>query len=447
MTPAVAIGLLGPTVSRASKKRPNDADRLRKYPDRFGVDRRKIQVHTSRDGFNRKMRRLHVNGSMEAQMPDKEKDKPKDKSKPTPQPNSPTSKLIKTMEEHRGERHIIILQDFPDPDAISTAFTHQLACQQYEIETDIVHCGRISHQQNVALVRLLNIELIRYEGKMDLKDYAGAVYLDNQGATAGQLVKDLKAAGVPTVVVVDHHESQKNIEAPFVDIRRAIGATASIYAEYLQQGFLNLDASVQDHVRIATALTHGIITDTNGFVHAQHEDFQAASYLSRFKDADLLRQIMRQERSRQTMEITERALRNRAIAESFSISGIGYLRTEDRDAIPQAADFMLTEENVHTAIVYGIVSGEGWEETLIGSFRTTKITLDPDQFIKEAFGKDAAGHYFGGGKLSAGGFQIPIGFLAGGEKEDYRQHKWELYDTQIKQKIFAKIGFDKKKDG
>ena len=29
-------------VSRASKKKPNDADRLRKYLDRFGVDWRKI---------------------------------------------------------------------------------------------------------------------------------------------------------------------------------------------------------------------------------------------------------------------------------------------------------------------------------------------------------------------------------------------------------------------
>ncbi len=379
-------------------------------------------------------------------MPDKGKEKTKEQPKSSPQPESPTSRLIKVLEERRGERHIIVLQDFPDPDALSTAYTHQMACKQFDIETDIVHCGRISHQQNVALVRLLNIELIRYEGNMDLKAYAGAVFLDNQGTTATQLAKELRNAGVSPVIIVDHHESQKEIEAPFTDIRRAIGATASIYAEYLQQGLLILDPSVQDHVRIATALLHGIITDTNGFVHAQHEDFQAASYLSRFKDADLLRQIMRQERSRQTMEVTERALRNRAIAESFSISGIGYLRTEDRDAIPQAADFLLTEENVHTAIVYGIVSGEGWDETLIGSFRTTKITLDPDQFIKEAFGKDASGHYFGGGKLSAGGFQIPIGFLAGGAKEEYQQHKWNLYDAQIKQKIFARIGVDKKKD-
>ncbi|MBN2705471.1 MAG: bifunctional oligoribonuclease/PAP phosphatase NrnA, partial [Deltaproteobacteria bacterium] len=65
---------------------------------------------------------------------------------------------------------------------------------------------------------------------------------------------------------------------------------------------------------------------------------------------------------------------------------------------------------------------------------------DPDQFIKEAFGKDARGQYFGGGKMSAGGFHIPIGFLSGGEGSDYRERKWDLFDKQILQKIFLKIG-------
>ncbi len=379
-------------------------------------------------------------------MPATEKKSPAARNENNGAVRNSAARLMELLEAHRGERHIIVLQDFPDPDAISTAFTHQIACEAYDITTDIVYSGRISHQQNVALVRLLNIELTRHEGAKDLKKYAGAIYLDNQGSTASQISKDLQAAGVPTLVVVDHHETQQDLSPEFVDIRRSIGATASIYAEYLQQGLLRLDSGVQDHVRIATALLHGIVTDTNGFIYAKPEDFQAASFLSRFKDADLLSQIMKQARSRQTMDITERALRNRTIVESFSISGIGYLRTDNRDAIPQAADFLLTEENIHTAIVYGIVTGDGWEETLVGSLRTAKITLDPDQFIKEAFGRDAGGHYFGGGKLSAGGFQIPIGFLAGGDKDDYRDQKWRLYDAQIKQKIFAEIGFDKDGD-
>jgi nanoRNase/pAp phosphatase (c-di-AMP/oligoRNAs hydrolase) len=133
------------------------------------------------------------------------------------------------------------------------------------------------------------------------------------------------------------------------------------------------------------------------------------------------------------------------IVENFCIAGVGYVRAEDRDAIPQAADFLLTEENVHTAIVYGIVTGDDREEELVGSLRTTKLTVDPDGFIKEALGKNAAGLYFGGGKLTAGGFEIPIGFLSAGPPGDeYRELKWRSYDHQIKHKLFTKIGVDHK---
>jgi nanoRNase/pAp phosphatase (c-di-AMP/oligoRNAs hydrolase) len=361
-----------------------------------------------------------------------------------PKSDDPTSRLIDTLEKHRGEKHIIVLQDYPDPDAISTALAHQVCCSRFDIDTDIVYGGRISHQQNVALVRLLGIDLIRHEASLDLKQYQGAVFLDTQGTTATGLVKALAEANIPKLIVVDHHETQSELDVEFKDIRRNIGSTASIYTQYLKNGLLPLDTTAPEHVKVATALTHGIITDTGGFVYAKPEDFEAAAFLSRFKDADLLNQIMMQERSRQTMDITERAMRNRELAESFSISGIGYLRAEDRDAIPQAADFLMTEENIHTAIVYGIVTGKNEDETLVGSFRTSKITLDPDAFIKEVFGKDAAGNYFGGGKLSAGGFQIPIGFLSGVREDEYRQKKWQLFDAQIKQKIFTKIGLKNK---
>jgi nanoRNase/pAp phosphatase (c-di-AMP/oligoRNAs hydrolase) len=96
--------------------------------------------------------------------------------------------------------------------------------------------------------------------------------------------------------------------------------------------------------------------------------------------------------------------------------------------------------------VYGIVTGEEWDETLVGSMRTSKLTMVPDEFIKDVFGKDAAGHYFGGGKLSAGGFEIPIGFLAGGHDADYEDLKWKAYDRQIKQRVFARIGIDQSSD-
>ena len=248
----------------------------------------------------------------------------------------------------------------------------------------------------------------------------------------------LEAAQVPALVVVDHHALQDRLKAVFTDIRPS-GAAATIYTGYLRAGLLEMDRSQRETQMVATALMHGILTDTNDFVRAGAEDFEAAAFLSQFRDADLLAQIMSQARSRQTMEIIRRALGNRVMVENVSVAGIGYVRAEDRDAIPQAADFLVTEENVHTAIVYGIVTSEG-EEMLIGSMRTSKLTLDPDTFIKDTLGKNAAGRYFGGGKMSAGGFEIPLGFLSGGTDDGLREAKWQAYDHQVKSKIFVKLG-------
>jgi nanoRNase/pAp phosphatase (c-di-AMP/oligoRNAs hydrolase) len=341
---------------------------------------------------------------------------------------------------HRGERHIIVLQNYPDPDAISSAYAHQLISRRFGIETDIVYSGKISHQQNVALLKLLGIGLLHYEPELDLSVYQGAVFVDNQGTTSNQIVEALEAAQVPTLIVVDHHAQQDRLQPEFADLRRT-GATATIYAEYLRQGLLPMDKSNREHSIAATALMHGLLTDTNDFIRADELDFQAGAFLSQFRDAELLAQIMSQARTKQTMDIIRRALGNRFIVENFSIAGIGFLRAEDRDAIPQAADFLLTEENVHTAIVYGIVTSEG-EEMLIGSMRTVKLTLDPDAFIKDTLGKNAAGRYFGGGKMSAGGFEIPIGFLSGNQSDEFRELKWQTYDNQLKHKLLTRLGVE-----
>jgi nanoRNase/pAp phosphatase (c-di-AMP/oligoRNAs hydrolase) len=352
-----------------------------------------------------------------------------------------TVRLATVLESHQGERHVVVIQDFPDPDAISSAYIHKLISAEYEIEVDILYSGRISHPENLALVKLLDIDLTNYSDGMDLSQYQGAVYVDTQGTTAKRIAQSLKAANVPTLIVVDHHEVQIENGSAFRDIRKT-GATATIYTGYLQQGLLELDKANRRHVLAATALMHGITTDTNHFIRAREVDFLAASYLSKYMDAELLKQISNQSRSKQTLDIIARALQNRTVIEGFSISGIGYLRDEDRDSIPQAADFLNTEENAHTAIVFGIVVNGDGTEALAGSLRTTRVTVDADNFIKEILRSGPDGEQFGGGKEFAGGFSIPIGFLAGLQDEEYMSLKWRVYERRLRQAILAKIGVE-----
>ncbi|KJH71538.1 DHH family phosphoesterase [Aliterella atlantica] len=359
-------------------------------------------------------------------------------------PSQKIEALRATFEKHQHERQLVILQDFPDPDALSSAWAYQLMAEQYDIQCDIIYAGTLSHQENIALVKLTGLPAHRWTlqttKSKDLSIYKGCALIDNQGTTS-QLMSLVQEAGIPIVVVVDHHSLQGELKAEFSDLRPSVRATATIFTQYLQAGMLALDNSINHHVKCATALMHGLRSDTNRLMQAQEEDFLAAGYLSRFYDSQLLNAILQANRSKRVMDVIERSLKNRIVQNNFSIAGVGYLRYDDRDAIPQAADFIVTEENVHTAVVYGIVHDEDEElEVVIGSLRTTKLTLDPDEFIKEAFGQDNQGRFFGGGRTGAGGFEIPMGFLSGSnENSAYAKMKWEVYDSQIKQKLLRLV--------
>ncbi|MFM6407706.1 MAG: DHH family phosphoesterase, partial [Microcystis sp.] len=97
-------------------------------------------------------------------------------------------RLRRTLENHRGENQIVVMQDFPDPDALSSAWAYQIIAEQYDIHCDIVYAGTLSHQENVALVKLTGLPAKRW-GVHTLKDrdlsvYQGCVFVDGQGTNS-----------------------------------------------------------------------------------------------------------------------------------------------------------------------------------------------------------------------------------------------------------------------
>ncbi|NEQ51011.1 MAG: bifunctional oligoribonuclease/PAP phosphatase NrnA, partial [Leptolyngbya sp. SIO3F4] len=286
--------------------------------------------------------------------------------------DGPIAPLKNLLITHANSRQLVLLQDFPDPDALSSAWAYKLIAANYDVDCDIFYSGTLSHQENIALVKLTHLPAKRWSNQNppDLSQYSGYVLVDTQGTTS-QLPARVNAADVPLMVVIDHHKLQSRLNAAFSDIRPETRATATILTEYLQAGLLELDRSNSKHVKCATALMHGLRSDTGQLMQAAEADFLAAAYLSQYYDAQLLSAILQASRSKRAMDVIERSLRNRNIKNSVSIAGVGYLRYEDRDAIPQATDFLLTEEDVHTAVVYGIVHDEDDErELVIGSLRT-----------------------------------------------------------------------------
>jgi nanoRNase/pAp phosphatase (c-di-AMP/oligoRNAs hydrolase) len=359
--------------------------------------------------------------------------------------SEPARVLRDLLSTRRGERHAVAIQDFPDPDAISSALAYREIARGFDISVEILFEGLISHPENLALVNLLEIDLSAYSEELPLDEFDAAVFVDNQGTTT-RLTARLKEAGVPTLAVIDHHDPQDLLDPVFSDVR-PVGAAATLFVEYLESGlFFEMDPANPSHTNLATALMHGLYSESSSFIRAGRAELRAASYLTGYLDVDLLERVLCVQKSRGTMDVIQTALAERTIRAGFSLAGVGLVRWADRDAIPQAADFLLTEENIHTTVVYGIVTGEDGREVISGSLRTTNATLGVDAFLKKALGKDVRGKPFGGGRARAGGFEIDLGFLSNGNG-DREEHltKWQLFDKQIRRRIFYAAGLDSEK--
>jgi nanoRNase/pAp phosphatase (c-di-AMP/oligoRNAs hydrolase) len=339
--------------------------------------------------------------------------------------------FVQSLESARGSQVLIVIKGHPDPDCIGSASALQYCYREFDIQSSILYFDEISHPENRALVKVIEMEMTHYKGDFDFSPYQYLAFVDSQDATInGYDMNELP----PILTFVDHHKETGRVQAEFIDIREDFGATSSIFAEYIEYlPELALQKSLATHAYIATALMHGIRTDTDDLMLAYTPDFFAAGYLRQFIDRDLLRMVSKQSVTARTMEIITKGLNNKVIKGTFLLAGVGFVREEDRDGIAQTADFLIRHEGVETAVVFGIVN----EKFVDGSLRTSSATVDPDRWLKELFGKDETGRPFGGGRRNKGGFRVPLGLLG---RSPNRKALWQLGEQTIRDIIFEKIG-------
>ena len=318
------------------------------------------------------------------------------------------AQLRTTLSRHQGDKLLLILTGYPDPDNIASGLAHQFLAGEFEIETTLLCFHEVSHQENRALVKRLEINLVLYDEAFDLDPYDLYAFVDTQKTDTP--ISD-RLAGKTFVSFVDHHKRLGEVAAEFVDIREDVGSTCAIYAEYLRTQYPHgLNPGETDQVRLATALMHGIRSDTMALLEATRLEFEAAAYLWPCVDQALLKKIADQSLTPVVMDMIQRALENKQVFDSLLLTDVGFVRSEHRDGIPQVAEFLLRREGTDTVLVFGIVDGK----TVDGSLRTRSDTISPDMFLKKAFGADEyKKSYYGGGNIkNKGGFQIPLGFLA-----------------------------------
>jgi len=346
---------------------------------------------------------------------------------------SKTEDFFETVKMAENQKVLVIIKGYPDPDSIASSLAFKYIASHYGIDSTILYFDEISHQENKALVKKLGIELVQYDSSFNFTPYKYLVFSDTQTTTLPIPIPD----HLIPLIHVDHHKNIGGQNAIFVDIRENAGSTSAIYTEYLIQGTVDLEIGDPDAIKLATALTHGIRSDTDNFFNAKEIDFIATAYLSHLADRDLLSVISHQSISARTMDITQTALQNKDIKGTYLFAGVGFVREEDRDGIGQAADYLLRREAIDTVIVYGIVGGN----YIDGSLRTTSHTLDPDKWIKDLFGVSGEGKPYGGGRRDKGGFQLPLGVFSRCTDKDLL---WQVTRLTIEDIFYEKIGIIRK---
>jgi len=200
---------------------------------------------------------------------------------------APQQALENALRSIAGSPTVVLITGHPDPDALGSAIAHQRICAELGVPCTIAHVLPVSHRQNRAMVKLLNIDMLQVSNTEDLANFKYLSLVDTSTPEPSiALPADLKLLSV-----VDHHKMAE-VDAPFADIRPQMGASSSIYAEYMLNGLAPL-VDGREATRVATALLFGMQTDTNDFTLATGADFAAAAYVRPFCDSDVLKRMGR----------------------------------------------------------------------------------------------------------------------------------------------------------
>ncbi|WP_436909136.1 DHH family phosphoesterase [Halosimplex marinum] len=314
-----------------------------------------------------------------------------------------------------GEAITIVCHNNPDPDCLASALAlGRIAADAGIDERRICYSGAITHQQNRAFVTLLDVDLEPFEPERvrDRPDGSLLALVDHSVPGRNNRVPE----GTPVDVVVDHHPAEE-IDARFVDHREELGATATVFTEYVRDLDVDLDGT------LATGLLFAIRRETLEFLRGTtRAEYEAAGYLHERADVDLLRQLASPSVTGATLDAIATAIEHRRTRGSVLISNVG--RTTERDALPQAADYLRTLEGVETAIVFGIVG-----RSIHLSGRTVDSRIHLGDALDDAFGDVGTA---GGHRDMAGG-EVPLGVFA-----DYTADDEGLVDI-VEQVVTARL--------
>lgn len=303
---------------------------------------------------------------------------------------------------HLCQGHHIYIQthDFPDPDAIASAYGLQRLLGRYGVESALCYDGQIDKLSASKMLDAFHLQMLPYDSLVsDMHKTDRIICVDSQ--KHGGNVTDFIGE---EIACIDHHPTFVKSGCQYEDIR-ITGACATLIAEYYALSGTEPDRDV------ATALLYGIKMDTLQFTRGVTElDIRMFGYLFPLCDQETLSDL-----ERNNMEFTDLKAYAAAI-ESIQLYGkVGF--SSIPFACPDAlvailSDFLLSLIEIEVAVVF--------------SFREDGIKLsvrseDPDIHAGNLLHDVLTDIGNGGGHAPMGGGLIPKDRIPelGNYPEDY----------------------------
>lgn len=242
-----------------------------------------------------------------------------------------------------GTEHVYIqTHNFPDPDAISSAFGLQYLLKKNGICSTICYKGKVDRNNTRKMMQIFGIAAINVDKLGDSIKKSTIILIDAQKSNGNTYDLECK-----DVVSIDHHPIFRNVDYVYSDIRSNVGACASIVASYFVENNVDIPQN------IATALLYGIKVDTANLTRGVSKLDMDMFYELFFK-ADT-KQLVNLESN--SMELGDLKAYGSAIDSIKVEDGISFANTGadcPEALIAEVADFMCELQNVCFSVVYSI---------------------------------------------------------------------------------------------
>ena len=251
---------------------------------------------------------------------------------------------LKLVNLLKGHKVYLQTHNFPDPDALASAFGMQVFLRAHGVASTICYAGEVETNSTKKMMDVFHIEAYEIDEITDMATEDYIVTIDGQKYNS-----NLTDFPGNEVACIDHHPTMIPCAYEYSDLR-ICGACASIVTNYFKESQTTLDTNT------ATALLYGIKMDTDSFNRGVTDfDIEMFSYLHKLADNQTIISLSHNNYEIQDLYAYGEAIRNIKIYDNVGFASISF---DCPDAlVAMISDFILGLDIVQFAVVYAARNG------------------------------------------------------------------------------------------